>query len=102
MAHPALSGREAERRAGEAHARPRAGETRPEQRLDALSLVRRDLRLDELRVGVGLGGIVSAAHVHLDVAKAVLREVLLQQLERTERRHVGYEAHVDLRDGAMR
>ena len=65
-------------------------------------LIGRNLRLDELGVRRGLGGIVAAAHVDFDVAEAVLREMVLEQLQRAGGRHVGHEAHVDLGDGAMR
>src|SRR5437763_1689767 len=89
------------RRAGEGDARPRPSEPWPEQRVDPRLAIARRHRANQRRVGRRLGGIVAAAHVHLDVTEAVLREVLLQELERAFRRHVGNEAHVDLRDGAM-
>ena len=56
----------------------------------------------ELRVGIGLGGVVPAGHVDLDVPEAVLREMRPQQLQRALGGHVGHQAHVDLGDRPVR
>ena len=46
--------------------------------------------------------IVTAGHVHFDVAETALRQMGLEGGKRVGRFHVGHQSHVDLRDGAMR
>ena len=77
MSETELSSREFERGTGECHAGPGSGESRPEQRLDPCLAIRCDLSLDELRVSRGLGWIVSACHVHFNVAEAMFRVMVL-------------------------
>src|SRR5271165_5434918 len=82
MTKSKMSRREIQRRIREDVPRPRSGRARPQQGILAELFVRRHLRLDQLRVGRGLVRIVASAHVDLDIAEAVLGEVLLEQRQR--------------------
>src|SRR3972149_4770424 len=85
-----LPGREPERCSGEGDAGPGAREPGPEDRIDPQLTIGGDLRLEQLRVRRGLGGIVAAGHAYRDVAKAVLGQVGLEQRQRALGGHVGY------------
>src|SRR5439155_11537575 len=80
----------------------RAGVARPQQRIDSGFLVSRDLRLYERGIGGCARGIVTARHVHFDVAEPALGQMRFQRRERVGGFHVWHEPHVDLRYRAMR
>ena len=75
---------------------------RPEQRIDSEFFVGRDLCLDERRISRRARRIVTAGHIHFDVAETALRQMRLQRSESVGGFHVGHETHVDLRNSAMR
>ena len=102
MSHTKMSRRQAERQIGEDVAWPRTSRARPHHGIFSQLLVGCHLSLDKLGIGRRLVGIIAAAHVDLDVAEALLREIVLQQLQCPLRRHVGNQAHVNLRDRSMR
>ena len=54
---------------------------------------------DNLRVRRRAGGIVAAAHVHVDVCEAMLGEMGFEGRQRFRGGHVGHEAHIDFGDG---
>ena len=51
--------------------------------------------MNQLAVSIRRGRVVSAAHVHFDIGKPVLRQMRFQLGERIGCRHVRHQAHVD-------
>src|SRR5207247_4712583 len=70
-----MAGSKLERFAGEHVTGIRASVARPQERIDSEFFVTRDLRFDEGGISRCARGIVSAGHVHFDVAEATLRQV---------------------------
>src|SRR5882724_2414683 len=97
-----MAGWQAERFAREHVAGPRARITRPEQRINPMTPVNRQLSPDERRVTGRAGWIVTASHPHFDIAIAALREMRLERGECFGCRHVRHQAQIEFRDGLVR
>src|SRR5450755_2265805 len=99
MAQSKVTGGEAQRIAGENVTRPGAGEAWKHYRVDAIAAV--DCRgcANYLRVRRCGGGVVTSAHVNIDVREAVFRQVGLERCKGFGRGHVWYEPQIHFRHG---
>ena len=77
MAHAKVAGGEAKRVVGKDVARPRSGAARQDYGINSFAFIECDLRTNQRRVRGRAVGIVSACHVHFNVAEAMFREMVL-------------------------
>src|SRR5262245_18351186 len=96
MPEPDMSGRQAQRRAAENVARPRAGIARDDERIDTVTAVHRLLCPDQTSVGGRGGWVVTARHIYVDVTEAAFCKMCFERSESFASRHVRNQPEVEL------
>src|SRR5262249_57103330 len=98
MPESEMTGSKLEWRVGENVARPRTTKSRKQDRIDPVIFVNRFFRLDDRRIRWRRRWIVTAGHVHIDVAESFFRQLRFQSSERVWRGLVRHKTKIEFGD----
>src|SRR5437588_7925280 len=98
MSEAEMAGGQSQWIASKHEPRPRTRKARKHNWIDSRALVHGLRCTNDSRIGRCAGGIVSASHVHLDVAVAMFCQVCFEQLQRLGGGHIGNKTAIQLGD----
>src|SRR5689334_957923 len=102
MSQAKVASRKIEGRTGKYIARPGTSKAWHNDWINPRAFIYRMFGADQRGISRRGGWIITAGHVHFDVAKAVLRQMGFERSQRVRGGHVRHQPHIYLGNSAMR